>query len=158
MSPVSNPLKDLRDIHLPPPISHWPPAPGWFFLAGLILAVAGYVSYRLLKHWHQTRAKRFALKQLIHLEERYHNQGSVQIITEELSILVRRTALAAFPRKEVASLEGNAWLQFLDKTGNTNLFSSGPGRILSTAPYQRKINPDIKSVFDVVKHWIETSI
>jgi len=32
-----NPLVNLKDIHLPPPVSFWPPAPGWWILALLMI-------------------------------------------------------------------------------------------------------------------------
>jgi hypothetical protein len=43
--------------------------------------------------------------------------------------------LSAFPRQEVASLTGDAWLEFLDRTGGTTSFSRGPGRVLGGGQY-----------------------
>ena len=34
---IENPLVNLKDIHLPPPVSFWPPAPGWWILAVLLI-------------------------------------------------------------------------------------------------------------------------
>ena len=33
-----NPLVNLKDIHLPPPVPFWPPAPGWWILALLLIS------------------------------------------------------------------------------------------------------------------------
>src|SRR5262245_3171457 len=46
-------------------------------------------------------------------------------VTSALALLVRRTALAAFPRQEVASLAGPAWLAFLDRSYGGHEFSQG---------------------------------
>ncbi|MCA9451888.1 MAG: DUF4381 domain-containing protein, partial [Nitrospira sp.] len=37
MPTASSPLQGLRDVHLPPPISLWPPAPGWWITLGLVM-------------------------------------------------------------------------------------------------------------------------
>jgi len=49
MGPSSNVLKDFRDIHLPPDVSSWPPAPGWIILGCLLILVLGYFSFKLIK-------------------------------------------------------------------------------------------------------------
>ena len=35
----SDPLQQLRDVHLPPDPSWWPPAPGWWILAAVIAVI-----------------------------------------------------------------------------------------------------------------------
>ena len=50
-----------------------------------------------------------------------------------VSELLKRVALAAWPRQVVASLTGKAWLQFLDQTTGGITFTSGPGSILADA-------------------------
>ena len=56
-------------------------------------------------------------------------------LAAQLSLLVRRTALAAFPREQIAPLSGAAWLAFLDRSSGGTEFSRGPGRWLASAPY-----------------------
>ena len=44
MNGSPDPLSELRDIHLPDPVSWWPPAPGWWIAVGIgfgLLAAAG---------------------------------------------------------------------------------------------------------------------
>jgi len=74
-----------------------------------------------------------------------------------LALLVRRTALAAFPRQEVASLAGPAWLAFLDRTYGGDGFSHGPGRALSLSPYTpQRGGGDMQPLIELVRRWIRT--
>ena len=71
-------------------------------------------------------------------------------------MLVRRTALAAFPRESVAPLAGLAWLAFLDRSYGGQGFSEGAGRLLANAPYQRAV-PDreqLRALAALVRQWI----
>jgi Ca-activated chloride channel family protein len=74
----------------------------------------------------------------------------------QLSLLVRRTALAAFPRKQVAPLTGAAWLAFLDRTSDASEFSQGAGRWLASAPYARAAPDDGErsALIGLTRRWI----
>jgi len=79
-------------------------------------------------------------------------------VTSALALLVRRTALAAFPRQEVASLAGPAWLAFLDRSYGGDGFSHGAGRVLSLSPYEPQRSgaggADMRPLIDLVHRWI----
>ena len=72
--------------------------------------------------------------------------------------LVKRTALSAYPRESVASLTGESWLAFLDRTGNTKAFTQGPGRRLVDLAYapEATIPPGERTeLIATVRQWIE---
>jgi hypothetical protein len=149
-----DPLSQLHDIHLPAAISWWPPAPLWWLLAVLVLLTAVWMLYLGLRAWQRRAFKRQALRELAHLrmlDDPHH-------LVCELALLVRRVALAVFPHENVASLHGQAWLQFLDRSGATQAFSQGVGRYLANIPYQRElpaeIAPELPLLVKIVKAWI----
>jgi Ca-activated chloride channel family protein len=76
-------------------------------------------------------------------------------LSAALASLARRTALAAFPREQVASLTGSAWLSFLDRTGGGHDFSHGSGRSLEISAY-RQSPTDPKALIAVVRRWIRS--
>jgi hypothetical protein len=49
----------------------------------------------------------------------------------DLAALLKRVALVAYAREHVAALSGDAWLGFLDRTGDTARFTRGPGAVLA---------------------------
>jgi hypothetical protein len=95
----------LRDIHLPGPVSWWPPAPGWWLLVGLALgALVFALLYRM-----RLRVRRVALRALGEIERSYAAHGNGQRLAADVSALLRRVCLTYRPRETVASLTGNAW-------------------------------------------------
>ncbi|NEX21145.1 DUF4381 domain-containing protein [Thiorhodococcus mannitoliphagus] len=128
-----DPLADLRDWHLPDPLSWWPPAPGWWILLGLaVLAmVAAFLWIRRLRR--RGRAWRAAKRELVGLRAAYESDRDGRRFIAELSRLLRRLALLRYPRERVAGLSGSAWLEFLDATGGAGGFVGGAGRILMAA-------------------------
>lgn len=103
----SDPLAQLRDIHLPPPVSAWPPAPGWWLLAALLLALLVVAAIGWRRQRRRNAYRRAALREL----QQLGNNADIATI----NALLKRTALAAGAR-EAAALSGTAWLQFLERT------------------------------------------
>ncbi|MCB1720092.1 MAG: DUF4381 domain-containing protein, partial [Candidatus Competibacteraceae bacterium] len=111
--PATNPLADLRDIHLPEPVSWWPPAPGWWLLVALSLVVVAGLLW-LWRYRRRQTPRRVALAELTRLRADFQRDGDGAAVATGISALLRRLALTHFPRGQVAGLVGDAWLQFLD--------------------------------------------
>jgi hypothetical protein len=146
-------LDRLHDIATPPPVPWWPPAPGWFVVAGIALAVLSSVAWVGIARWRRNRYRREALTELDRITRDPRVPSSLTHIAE----LMKRVALAAYPRDWVASLTGDAWLAFLDATGGTDAFTRGAGRVLKEAAYRKDAPSDpseIVNLSGVVRHWI----
>ena len=147
-------LAKLRDIHLPDPISWWPMAAGWYFLIFLALAVFA-LSYYFMRSAHRNgRAKRQALELLQSYEHESKHNANSQIISMKISELLRRVALVYFPRKEVARLEGEAWLAFLTSTSEGIDFKAIREHLLAL-PYQPAKEVDLQPLFSSARQWIK---
>ncbi len=155
---MTDPLQlPLRDIHLPQAPGWWPPAPGWWIVLGLLLSIAAIVYW-----WYQRRqrilrsAVNLAKVQLDLLESDYAQHKDARQFIADLSILLRRLSISAFPRTQTASLTGEDWLKFLDGPLQNAPFSSGPGRILIEAPYRPEVNVnEISPLLELCRQWID---
>ena len=155
-TPQADPVAGLIDIPLPQPLSLLPQTWPSRIAIALLLAAAIAAVWRIVHQRHVNRYRREALAELGRIEQSVDaDQAPAELVTR-LAVLVRRTALAAFPRERIAPLAGPAWLSFLDSTYDGSEFSEGPGRLLASAPYQR-IAPDggeVRSLAAVVRRWI----
>lgn len=101
-------LSRLHDIVTPPGVPFWPPAQGWYVVGLLLLALIAVLVWRAFARYRRNGYRREALRVLREIE----GEGSI----EALPALLKRTALAAWPRHEVASLSGEEWARFLAHT------------------------------------------
>lgn len=143
----------LRDIHLPEPIGWWPPAIGWWIVAVLILLII-VASIWLFKRVTRKTAIKSAKKLLLKIQQDSYLDDHTKLI--QMSILIRRTAISIFPRAEVASLTGNAWLEFLDNSIQDTQFRLGVGQVLSDGPYQQPTAFDMDALNNLCLHWLKT--
>lgn len=137
-----DPLAQLRDIHLPQSVSWWPPAPGWWLLALLLLVGLAIAARWLWLRYQRSAYRRTGAAELEQLFASWQNSADTSAFLQQLNALLKRIALYSFPGADVASMNGTRWTDFLDRQwpgdpGNRadNCFSGGP---LEFGPYAAK--------------------
>ena len=150
-------LKGLQEIPLPPPVSYRPATVGWAVGGVLLLAIAAYGAWRAWRRWQANAYRRAALRELADLETRLRTAATHDGAAAELPALVKRTALACFPRERVAPTTEDEWLAFLDRTCPPGGFVGGPGALLPRLAYGRTSPTDdeIHGLTALVRRWIE---
>ena len=125
---ASDPLANLRDIHLPDPITSWVPAPGWWILALALIGLCFLAAY--LRRRRQQSARRAAL---LELDMLVAGTSELQDLATHFSALLRRAAIVRFGAQAVASLHGGAWVEFL--RSHSDSLQDPVGTLLADAPY-----------------------
>ncbi len=144
----------LRDIHLPEPVSWWPPAPGWWLLLALVIMLAVLLPW-LIKRWRRKSLHTLAQAEFKQIQHAFqHHQDNVRLV-QEISALLRRVCMSYTSRSQAASLIGDDWLQQLDSLGQQPLFNSDIGRQLLTAPYQATNNIDANNLLNTCNDWLK---
>jgi hypothetical protein len=98
-------LNNLRDIVIPDPPPLWPFATGLWIAIGVVALTIGLIIWRLMIVRRQNAYRRAGLQLL-----------STATSTRDVAVIMKRVALAAFPRERVASLYGDDWVEFLQET------------------------------------------
>lgn len=148
-------LLGLRDIHGIDPISWWPPAIGWWLLAGGAL-VLGYIAWTW---WSEGRInwRSDARARLNELRRRLDDDRP-EVVLAELSIVLRRAAIARFGRRQCAGLTGRRWLSFLADHDPKGFDWPGRAKAMIDAPYApERVVIDAETVVVLIKaarHWV----
>lgn len=111
-------IPPLHDLALPPLISPWPPAPA---ASALLLMLVLAALWMLLRRWQQYRQNAYRRRALQQLEQLQHACRQQPDQLQQLPQLLRHTALQIWPREQVASLHGDAWLQRLEQQSDSAL-------------------------------------
>jgi len=146
----------LRDIHLPDPVSWWPPAFGWWLIVAAIITSA--LVYFFIKTVRKKRLlRKTILEQLDMIYDQFKTDNNKTILAQSLSILMRRSCISFYPRANTAGLTGAQWLHYLDNTTDKKGFTNGDGQILATAPYLPAHNEasfDANKLISLCKTWL----
>ncbi|KQV38612.1 DUF4381 domain-containing protein [Rhizobium sp. Root1204] len=108
-------LKQLKDISVPEPVSWMPQTWGWGVVAFLLLCLIVFLSLQALRRYRANAYRRQALAELRAIELRIREPQTRHDAVDELAELLKRVALAAWRREDVAALSGAAWVDFLEK-------------------------------------------
>ncbi len=151
--PDTDALSNLRDIHLPAPISAWPPGPAYYALAALFIILM----LALIKHkqyQNRTAPKREALAKLTDIENHYTKNLNAKQTAAEITTLLKRVALVYHPRVDVASLHSNDWLVFLEKTSKNIDFKSIQTSLIDT-PFNPNSTENLTPLLAATRSWIK---
>ena len=110
-----DPLAALHPLRAPEPVPWWPPAPGWWLLAALLLALLAWAAWQGWRRYRGNRYRRSARLSMQVILARHADHGDPARTLGELNALLKAVALRSCPRAEVASLTGEGWREFLNQ-------------------------------------------
>jgi len=136
-------LEMLEPVPEPRAMSLWPATEAWIWLGLVVLAL---IAWGLLQWRRHHRANAYRRAALAELAQAGDDPTSIASI-------LRRTALSAYPRVDVAGLTGDAWLAFLDAQSGTQAFVGPQGHGMLAAPYTDSRAP-IRGLGDMARDWV----
>jgi hypothetical protein len=140
-------LELLEPIVLPEPVSLLPQTPGWWVLAGWLLTLALIAIWQRRRRWQANRYRRQAQAEIDAL------LSDCAPTSAAIAAVVKRTALAVYPRSQVASLTGSEWAAFLEHSCDGDPEVAASAQQLALAAYRPDIDPD--SIVESARRWIE---
>ncbi|WP_160154084.1 DUF4381 domain-containing protein [Microbulbifer sp. ALW1] len=128
----------------PPAISMLPATPLAKGLCALVVLLLLWFIWRCIQSYRANAYRRAALAEL------HQAESDAALIAE----ILRRTALAAYPRVKVAALIGDDWLQFLNAHYPGNAFDGDLGHALLQSPYRTTTTEQTAALSQAVQDWI----
>ncbi len=148
----SDPLQQLRDVHLPPDPTWWPPAIGWWVVALLVVAAVVWLIVKAVRAY-QRRAPLRQASTLLHELLAAHQHGELSAIEflHQGNELLKRVLVRAYGYQEYAPMAGQTWLRALDDISGTDHFSNGHGKVLGEARFSAQPEVDVPALFQELK-------
>lgn len=139
-------LSNLHDIVVPGAVPWWPPAPGWYVAMGIAVLGVLILAVQWIRRYRHNAYRRSALGELASLPN--DPAGLPPIAT-----LLKRTALAVYPRERVAQLSGAAWIDWLADTGGLTVPESVASALMRDVYVDRE-SANVAAVSEFASQWI----
>jgi hypothetical protein len=94
---------------------------GWKIVFVLLISAFAVMIYKYYQHYKKNAYRRVAISKIKELT--MDNKSSMSFLISQIMFELKQTALQSYDRKAVAALEGEKWLQFLDKTIKKSTFT-----------------------------------
>lgn len=159
MSADPTSLDNLHDVVSAPSVPFWPPAPAWYWVIAALALGLTILLVRAIVHMLHNRYRREALAELATHEAALSNTDTRAGAVISIAVLLKRAALSVYPREIVASLYGTQWLEFLDRTGRMQTFSTDGAwleRVAYHPPEAAQLDePTARKLAGMARDWIK---
>lgn len=140
----------MHDLVMPESVSWMPATPGWWVVLGWLSVIVVTGAAEVVRRRHRNRYRREATMLLKAIE--LQSQGESAAIAAQVAVVLKRTALVAYPRRSVAQLHGARWARFLCETVNDDPEVVGAAERLASAAYRPDENG--RSLVKPAQRWI----
>lgn len=148
---ASNPLAELKDIHLPTEPSVLPLSIGWYIIICLFLGLILISLVRQLMK--KSKQKRFNhINSLLIAIEQNNNLTHADIVAE-CSNLLKQVSMLKFAKENPQFISGTEWLDYLQRKVPKFKLSNSELHYLANI-YQKHELKDTAKFFADVRHWI----
>lgn len=110
---------------------------GWKVLSFTVFLAILFIAYKYYLRYKHNAYRREAVTQIQALV--LSETESTSAIISQIMFLIKQTALQSYDRKTVASLEGENWLNFLDKKLNQSFYINHQ-EVIASAIYKNEFN------------------
>ena len=145
-------LDRMHDIIVPDAPGFFPPAPGWYILLLLLLALLFHVTMKAYKRYKAEAYRREALQELT----AYHEKSRESALA--LLSLAKRTGITAYGREKIAPLLDDAWWDFVEEHSEATIddvFREGVRSMLYDADFTLT-DSMFERLHEVVGVWIKS--
>jgi hypothetical protein len=151
-------LAQLADIHLPEPVSYWPPSIGWWILAAITLVLLVILFRKFASRARQQKICRYALAELQRCYNSYSQADSANIDQNKLDYVnqFNTVALVHYPQANAASLDGASWVDFIRQKGESSLMTDDIATALQYGRFQTKCDVDVDGMQSFGQQWVES--
>ncbi|MBL4572044.1 MAG: DUF4381 domain-containing protein [Gammaproteobacteria bacterium] len=155
-------LAQLADIHLPEPVSNWPPAIGWWILAAIALVLLVILFRNFANRQRQQKICQYAVAELQRCYDSYSQVDPANIVQSKLdyvnqfNTVIRRVALVHYPQANAASLDGASWVDFIRQKGESSLMTDDIATALQYGRFQTQCDVDVDAMQRFGQQWIES--
>jgi hypothetical protein len=139
----------LHEPVMPEPVSMLPQTVGWQIVGAWAVFAALLIAIDARRKWVRNRYRREALVQLADIAKHEHDDEA----PGKIALLLKRTALAAYPRARVAALWGDEWAAFLIESSKNDRRVRKAASELAAAAYRDHL--DGGELIKPARRWIK---
>ena len=154
---TNNLLDQLPPLHLPEPVSFWPPAIGWWLSMVVVLALLLLTLRYFIKRKRKNQLRNAALRELDVLWQSYQEENSAEKYLVAVNRLLKQFAMQQYPNKNLHVLSGAEWLNGLNELSPQSGFNSDTASILLSiyAKHADHIDKDVRALYPLLVQWLK---